>query len=182
MQMDAGLDTGDILLMEQLTIEAKDTTACLHDRLATMGARMLVQALAAAEQQTLHPQPQPDAGVTYAHKIDKVESTIDWTQPASTIARRIRAFDPFPGASTTMQGEVMKVWGCEIDSILSNTDKREGAILNVKTEGISVACGNGVLRLTVLQRPGGRRLPAADFLRGFPLEVGMILGGSHAAS
>jgi methionyl-tRNA formyltransferase len=182
MQMDAGLDTGDILLMEQLTIEAKDTTDRLHDRLAALGGRMMVQALAAAEQQILHPQPQPGAGVTYAHKIDKSESTIDWAQPASTIARRIRAFDPFPGASTTMQGEVIKVWDCEIDSKLSNTDKREGVILESKTEGISVACGNGVLRLTVLQRPGGKRLPVADFLRGFPLEVGMVFGANHAVS
>ena len=182
MQMDAGLDTGNMLLKEPLAITADDTTATLHDRLAAMGGHLMVQVLQAAQQQTLRQEPQPDIGVTYAHKIDKSESTIDWSQPATAIAQRIRAFDPFPGASTTIQNETVKVWRCEIDSTLPNIDKREGTILEVKNDGIAVACGCGVLRLTMLQRAGGKRLPAADFIRGFPLQTGVVLGVDHAGT
>ena len=179
MQMDAGLDTGAMLLMERLAIAPADTTASLHDRLAALGGRLIVEALELAACGGLTPVPQPADGITYAHKIEKVESTIDWSLPAMVIARRIRAFDPFPGASTECAGETIKVWACEIDSELSNADKRYGLILSVTSGGVSVACGEGVLCLTTLQRAGGKRLAAADFLRGFDLKPGMLLGTAN---
>lgn len=178
MQMDAGLDTGDMLLMERLAIAPTDTTATLHDRLAALGGRMIVEALELAACGGLKAVPQPAEGITYAHKIEKAESTIDWSLPATVIGQRIRAFDPFPGASTECAGETIKVWSYEIDSNKSNTDKRQGQILSVNGEGVTVACGEGTLRLTTLQRAGGKRLAAADFLRGFDLQPGMVLGAA----
>ena len=177
MQMDAGLDTGDMLLCEATAIAPADTQALLHDRLADMGGRLIVQALRQAANGGLVATPQPAEGITYAHKIDKAESLIDWSQSAEVIARRVRAFDPFPGASTQLGAEVIKVWNCEIDSCQRPSDVRYGQILHIDNNGITVACGAGdVLRLTRLQRAGGKRLPAADFLRGFALAPGMVLG------
>lgn len=179
MQMDAGLDTGDMLLLEKTAISPADTTATLHDRLAQLGGRLIVEALELAACGGLKPTPQPAEGVTYAHKIDKAESTIDWNQPAEVIARRVRAFDPFPGAATTLGADAIKVWSCKIDSCSRTLDAAFGQILSIDADGICVACGAGsLLRLTVLQRAGGKRLPAADFLRGFPLAPGMVLGAA----
>lgn len=178
MQMDAGLDTGDMLLSETMPILSTDTTATLHDRLAEQGGRLIVQALAQMQGADLHRVPQPVEGVTYAHKIDKAESSVDWTQPAEAIGRHIRALTPFPGASTTLDGELIKLVDYEIDSCQRLTDKRCGQILSINSQGITVACGEGALRLTVLQRAGGKRLAAADFVRGFPLLPGMVLGPS----
>lgn len=178
MQMDAGLDTGDMLLSETMPILSTDTTATLHDRLAEQGGRLIVQVLAQMQGADLHRVPQPVEGVTYAHKIDKAESSVDWTQPAEAIGRHIRALTPFPGASTTLDGELIKLVDYEIDSCQRLTDKRCGQILSVNSQGITVACGEGALRLTVLQRAGGKRLAAADFVRGFPLLPGMVLGPS----
>ncbi len=181
MQMNAGLDTGDMLLVEKTAIAATDTTATLHDRLAELGGRLVVEALALAASGGLRPVPQPAQGVTYAHKIDKAESSIDWAQPAQAIGRRIRAFDPFPGASTTLGADVIKVWGYEIDSYQRLPGVRFGQILSVNSEGVTVACAEGALRLTVLQRAGGKRLPVAEFLRGFDLQPGLVLGHVSAA-
>lgn len=178
MQMDAGLDTGDMLLSETMPILSTDTTATLHDRLAEQGGRLIVQVLAQMQGAGLHRVPQPVEGVTYAHKIDKAESSVDWTQPAEAIGRHIRALTPFPGASTTLDGELIKLVDYEIDSCQRLTDKRCGQILSINSQGITVACGEGALRLTVLQRAGGKRLAAADFVRGFPLLPGMVLGPS----
>ena len=183
MQMDAGLDTGDMLLVEKTPIAPTDTTAVLHDRLADLGGRMIVEALELAACGGLQPVPQPAEGVTYAHKIEKAESEIDWSLPAHVIGQRIRAFDPFPGASTALQGEAIKVWGYEIDSCSRLSNERFGQILASSPEGVTVACGEGgALRLTTLQRAGGKRLPVADFLRGFPLPVGQVLGTSTVAA
>lgn len=182
MQMDAGLDTGDMLLLEKTPIAPTDTTAALHDRLATLGGRMIVEALELAACGGLHPVPQPAEGVTYAHKIEKAESEIDWSLPAAAIGQRIRAFDPFPGASTHLQGEAIKVWGYEIDSCSRLSGERCGQILASGPEGVTVACGDGALRLTTLQRAGGKRLPVADFLRGFALPVGQVLGAGAGAA
>lgn len=183
MQMDAGLDTGDMLLVEKTRIATTDTTAVLHDRLADLGGRMIVEALELAACGGLQPVPQPAEGVTYAHKIEKAESEIDWSLPAHVIGQRIRAFDPFPGASTALQGEAIKVWGYEIDSCSRLSNERCGQILASGPEGVTVACGEGgALRLTTLQRAGGKRLPVADFLRGFPLPVGQVLGAGTVAA
>ena len=183
MQMDAGLDTGDMLLVEKTPIAPTDTTAVLHDRLADLGGRMIVEALELAACGGLQSVPQPAEGVTYAHKIEKAESEIDWSLPAHVIGQRIRAFDPFPGASTALQGEAIKVWGYEIDSCQRLSNERCGQILSSGPEGVTVACGEGgALRLTTLQRAGGKRLPVADFLRGFPLPVGQVLGAGTVAA
>ena len=183
MQMDAGLDTGDMLLVEKTPIAPTDTTAVLHDCLADLGGRMIVEALELAACGGLQPVPQPAEGVTYAHKIEKAESEIDWSLPAHVIGQRIRAFDPFPGASTALQGEAIKVWGYEIDSCSRLSNERCGQILASGPEGVTVACGEGgALRLTTLQRAGGKRLPVADFLRGFPLPAGQVLGASTVAA
>lgn len=175
MQMDAGLDTGDMLLVERLAIAPHDTTARLHDRLATLGGRLVVEALEIAACGGFTPVPQPAEGVTYAHKIEKAEAAIDWSQPAEVIERRVRAFDAFPGASTTLAGEAVKVWRSEIESNTARVNQRSGHILSVNDAGVRVQCGQGVLRLTELQRAGGKRLPVADFLRGFPLQPGQTL-------
>ena len=181
MQMDAGLDTGDMLLVEKLPIGPRDTTASLHDRLADMGGRMIVEALELAACGGLQPVRQPELGVTYAHKIEKTESAVDWSMPAQVIGRHIRAFDPFPGASTTLGPEVIKLWDYEIHSYKRSPDKRCGQILSVDNTGVLVACGEDALRLTTLQRAGGKRLAASEFLRGFPLQPGMVLGAAQAA-
>jgi len=185
MQMDAGLDTGDMLLLERLPINATDTTGQLHDRLATLGGRLMVEALELAACGGLKPVPQPAEGVTYAHKIEKAEAAIDWRLPAQTIAQRVRAFNPFPGAATALAGEPVKVWLAQADtSGAADVDAADagavpGQVLSV-ADGIRVQTGNGVLVLTELQRAGGKRLPAADFLRGFALVPGQVLDGAPA--
>ena len=176
MQMDAGLDTGDMLLAEALPISPEDSMGRLHDRLALLGGRLIVEALELAACGGLRPVKQPEAGVSYAHKIDKAEAAVDWAQPAEQIGRRIRAFDPFPGAHTPLGDETIKLWRYEIESSLRPADVGCGTILSVDAAGVSVACGQGVLRLTELQRAGGKRLAVADFLRGFELAPGMIFG------
>jgi len=170
MQMDAGLDTGDMLLVQSLPIvhngPQADTTGSLHDKLAVLGGDLVVQALQLTARKGLQPKPQPQAGITYAQKIDKSESAVDWSQSADVIERRVRAFNPAPGASTELDSGVFKLWRSEIDSYSRNVDEGCGTILGVNSTGIDVACGSGVLRLTELQRAGGKRLGVADLLRG----------------
>ena len=175
MQMNAGLDTGDMLLMETLPIQAHDTTASLHDKLAALGGRMIVEALELARRGALQPVPQPPEGVSYAHKIEKHEAAIDWTQPARQIERRIRAFDPFPGATTQLGEDVIKVWRAGVGADPRPAHAVPGQVLSAGADGIEVAAGDGVLRLTELQRAGGKRLAAAEFLRGFALQAGQVL-------
>ena len=176
MQMDAGLDTGDMLLVESLAINVTDTTGTLHDRLAALGGQMVVQVLNLAGSGQLQPVRQPAEGVSYAHKIEKAEAAVDWAQPVAVVDRHIRAMTPFPGASTQLGPETLKLWQCEIDSCSRPPDMREGQILSANAEGVRVACGDGVLVLTELQRAGGKRLGSADFLRGFALVPGMLFG------
>ena len=176
MQMDAGLDTGDMLLMEKVAISPQDSTGSLHNRLADLGGRLIVDVLALAATGGLHPVSQPAAGVCYAHKIDKTEAVVNWRETAEVIGRRIRAFDPFPGTSTQLGGETIKLWRYEIESYLHLSGVECGTILSVNEKGVSVACAQGVLRLTELQRAGGKRLAAADFLHGFAVQPGMTFG------
>jgi len=174
MQMDAGLDTGDMLLVRSLPIGEKDTTAVLHDRVAALGAEMVVQALELASTGQLQPEKQPSEGVTYAHKIEKHEAAIDWRLPAQAIVRRVRAFNPFPVAHATLSGETIKVWGAHAaEAPASLLSPEFGSIVAVAPAGIAVAAMNSIVILTELQRPGGKRLPVADFLRGFAVQVGM---------
>ena len=172
MQMDAGLDTGAMLMQETVPITAADSTATLHDRLAALGGRLVVEALEHAARGGLVATPQPEAGVIYAHKIEKSEALIDWRQSAAVIERRLRAFDPFPGASTELVGLGIKCWRAEV----SAGQGPPGQVLVVEEAGITVACGEGVLRLTELQRPGGKRLSARQFLQGTPIDVGSMFG------
>lgn len=176
MQMDAGLDTGAMLLVEKTAIRPTDTTASLHDRLALLGGRLVVEALEMVACGGLQPRAQPAEGVTYAHKIEKHEATIDWALPAGAIARRVRAFDPFPIAVTSLDGVAIKVYSCEIDSEKYSNGAGHGTILSVNEGAVVVQCGQGTLRLTTLQRAGGKRLPVAEFLRGFALSPGQVLG------
>ncbi len=173
MQMDAGLDTGNMLLIEAIDIAPDDTTAKLHDRLAALGGRLIVEALELAVCGGLKPIPQPTDGVSYAHKIDKAEAAIDWSLPAATLERRIRAFDPFPGATMQADGETIKLWRAQVVSAAGTP----GAVLAITDDGITVACGEAALLLTELQRPGGKRLVAKQFLQGKPLHPGQALVG-----
>ena len=161
MQMDAGLDTGDMLRVESIPIAAADTTATLHDRLAALGARLIVETLERLGA-GLSRTPQPAEGVTYARKIEKSEGLIDWREPAATIERRIRAFDPFPGASTTLAGEPVKLWRASV----SDASGAPGTLLDASDDAITVACGSGALRITELQRAGGKRISARAFVQG----------------
>ncbi|MFA4968148.1 MAG: methionyl-tRNA formyltransferase [Sulfuritalea sp.] len=163
MKMEAGLDTGPMLLSEAIDIDAQDTTGSLHDRLAQLGGKLVVAALARFDE--LVAVPQPDIGVTYAAKIDKAEARLDWNQPAEVLARKLRAFNPFPGAVATLAGEPVKAWRGEVLA----ASGRPGQVLAADASGIVVACGEGALRLTELQKSGGRRLTSADFLHGNPM-------------
>ncbi|MBK8525246.1 MAG: methionyl-tRNA formyltransferase [Betaproteobacteria bacterium] len=165
MQMEAGLDTGPVLLSEAIPIGSADTAATLHDALAGLGGRLIVATLARL------PLPaviQPDSGVTYAAKIDKAESAIDWARPAVEVDRHIRAFNPFPGASARLDGGVIKIWR----AALVPGQGSPGEVLSVDRDGIVVACGDQALRVSELQKAGGKRLSAAEFLAGNGLEPG----------
>ena len=176
MQMDAGLDTGAVLLSDQMPIRHEgvdaDTGGSLHDRLAILGGGLIVQALAMACAGTLVPKPQPPDGVCYARKVDKAQACIDWASPPALVERRIRAFDPAPGAWTTMQAQTIKVWRAAVLEQESPTGAAPGTLLRVAAPGIDVACAAGVVRLLELQRGGGRRMPAAEFVRGMALQAG----------
>jgi len=176
MQMDAGLDTGDMLLSQALPILPSDTTGSLHDRLAELGGQLMVQVLGQAEHGRLQPVPQPLQGITYASKIDKAEAAIDWSQSAQTISQRVRAFNPFPGASTVLGAEALKIWAAEVGDALPAAGQVVGQIVALAPSGIVVTALDSTLIITELQRPGGKRLSSAEFLRGCPLQVGQVLG------
>lgn len=167
MQMDAGLDTGPLLLQEAIPIAPDETTGTLAEKLAHLGARLILAALADLDR--LVATPQPETGATYATKIDKREAEIDWRLPARVIERKLRAFDPVPGCTAELAGERLKLWR---GRVLAGRGV-PGEIIACAADGIIVACGEEALMLTELQKPGGRRLAAADFLRGHPLRVGM---------
>ena len=160
MSMDAGLDTGAVLLERRTPIDPTETTGELTRRLANLGAEAIVEALERLPE--LVPQPQPTEGVTYAAKVSKSEALVDWSASAAAIARQVRAFNPSPGAEVVLAGERVKVW----DAVSCEGAGEPGAILDARGEGVVVACGEGALRIRQLQRPGGKRLMANDFLRG----------------
>ena len=171
MQMDAGLDTGAMLLAEPMDIADGDTTGSLHDRLAVLGGRLIVEALELAACGGLHATAQPTDGVTYAKKVDKAEAAVDWTLDADTVARRIRAFNPAPGVVARLRGEAVKLWHARALPV-AEPNAKPGAVIGVSADGIVVACGSGAVQLSELQRPGGKRLNAAQFLQGRALQVG----------
>jgi methionyl-tRNA formyltransferase len=170
MEMEEGLDTGPMLSMERLPILDTDTTGSMHDKLADMGGRMIVEALRKMAAGGLVAVPQPEEGVTYAAKISKDEAKLDLHRPTAELARKVRAFNPFPGAvvQTAAQagGVTVKIWNAQaVDG-----KGRPGQVLSADAQGIVVACGEGALRLTELQKPGGKRLAAGEFLKGFSLD------------
>ncbi len=168
MQMDEGLDTGPMLLKQAEPIADDDTTGSLHDRLAALGGRLIVEALNRLSASTLHGSPQPSEGVTYAAKISKDEAVLDFHLPAEQVLRRVQAFNPFPGALGQINDVALKIWRAR----LQDASGQPGEILAADAQGIVVACGHGALRLLELQKPGGKRLSAAQFLQGFPLKAG----------
>jgi methionyl-tRNA formyltransferase len=175
MQMDAGLDTGPVLLEETTDIARDDTAQTLHDRLAAMGARLIVEALDHEPIEGRVPQPQDGTRATYAAKLDKRDATIDWSEPAAAIARKVRAFNPVPGASTTYGGSALKLWHARAREHAGAA--APGTIISADKEGVLVACGgDSALEVTELQRAGGKRLPASSFLAGSPLHAGDRLG------
>jgi methionyl-tRNA formyltransferase len=169
MRMEEGLDTGPVYLMKHTPIAAQDTAGTLHDKLAALGASCIVEALPGISDGTLAAVPQDQAGATYAPKIAKAEAAIDWRRDALEVVRQVRAFDPFPGAYSMLRREPLKVWRAVAGP---SSAAAPGTVLRADTEGIVVACGKGTLRATELQRAGGRRLAAADFLRGISLAAG----------
>lgn len=176
MRMAAGLDTGPVYACERTPISDDDTTGTLHDRLADLGAQLLCRVLSGLEQGRLQPYPQTDEGVSYAAKIVKADSQVDWRDPAVCIERLLRALDPAPGAQTTFGGQGLKLWRGRVLA-MSSPAAPPGTILSTGPEGIDVQCGDGVLRVTELQRAGGRRMHAVDLLRGFRLAPGNRFGG-----
>jgi methionyl-tRNA formyltransferase len=165
MQLEAGLDTGPVLLRAACPIGAADNAATLHDRLAESGARLIVDALGGLP---LPAEPQPATGVTYAHKIEKAEALIDWSMDAQELDRHIRAFNPFPGAQAQFGGQTVKLW--QAVPVAGSGEK--GRILSVDRSSIVIACGSGALAVSELQKAGGKRLPVREFLAGHPLKAG----------
>lgn len=174
MQMDEGLDTGDMLALQAEPIAPTDTTGSLHDRLAELGGRLLIDTLQALVSGHAQATPQPDQGVTYAEKISKAEALLDFALPAETLARKVRAFNPFPGASTLWAGESLKIW--QASAVPGSGPHKQGTVLQADPQGVYVKTGEGVLCITELQSPGGKRLTVADWLRGHALQPGAVLG------
>ncbi|TNF29047.1 MAG: methionyl-tRNA formyltransferase [Deltaproteobacteria bacterium] len=175
MQMDPGMDTGPVLLERRLALTPDETADTLHDRLAALGAEAIGVALDALEAGTATATPQPELGVTHAPKITKADGVLDWARPAVVLDRQVRAFHPWPGTGTTLDGRVLKVLP-PISPLEGGADAAPGTVLAVGPDGIDVACGEGSLRLTRLQLAGKKALDAAQFLAGHRLVPGMVLG------
>jgi methionyl-tRNA formyltransferase len=174
MQMDAGLDTGPVVATSVVPIASRETTLSLHDRLSAAGATAIIETLGRLRRERrLDAVPQPAAGATYASKIERGEATIDWSEPAAAIDRKIRAFNPAPAARTTLAGEPIKIWEAEP---AAGSFGAAGHVVQADARGMVVACGQGALVVRELQRAGGRRLPVAAFLAGHPLAPNARLG------
>jgi methionyl-tRNA formyltransferase len=170
MQMDTGLDTGPVLLQQTIPIRADDTAQSLHDRLATLGAQLIVRTL----ERPLVARAQDESRATYASKIDKQEARLDWNEPAQSIERKVRAFNPVPGAATSYEGAALKIWRA---ALADNVAAAAGTIVRVDKQAVTVACGGGgAINLLEVQRSGGKRVPVAAFLAGNPLSAGGRLG------
>ncbi len=175
MQMEEGLDTGPMLMHRAIAIGPHDTTASLHDQLAALGGEMIVDALRQLAIAPLKAMTQPEEGVCYAAKISKEEAAIDFHASAQVIDRKIRAFNPFPAAHANIDGTTIKFWRAEVAN--GNSTLASGSIIDASGQlGVLISCDNGksVLRVVELQKPGGKRLPAQEFLQGFPLKAGQL--------
>lgn len=170
MQMDAGLDTGAILLKHALAIVPDDTAQSLHDRLSVLGAQSIVEALALLQQGKLVSSKQDEMLASYAAKIKKDEAEIDWQHSAEQLERKVRAFNPNVGAYTHFHQKILKIWQAEV--VVGGVSGKPGEIIAVDRESITVACGSGGLRIKTMQKPGGKKLPMTDFLAGNPIQTG----------
>lgn len=176
MHMAEGLDTGDMILHHTMDIGADEHFPAVHDRMAALGATALLDALNALEYSTANRTPQEDALSTYAPMIKKTDGLIDWTQPTAAIVNKIRAFDPWPGAYTMLDGQALKIWrGYETEAAEGEAALPPGTVLTAGKEGLRIRTGDGVLLATELQGTNGKKMPAADFLRGRMVEVGRVL-------
>lgn len=173
MQMDEGLDTGPVLMQARLRIAADDTAQTLHDKLAQLGGEAVVRTLRGLERGELQPQPQLQQGASYAGKLEKAEAQIDWQNEAVQVERTVRAFNPNPGAYTTLNGETLKIWKARLEDRMSG---KPGEIVSIDRRGVVVACGTGAVRIEEVQKTGGRRLPVREFLSGFALKPGICFG------
>ena len=176
MRMDAGLDTGDIVALTRIRIEADDNAQKLHDRLAEIGAELLLKTIPDYVRGEIKLVPQPMVGSSYARKILKEDGRMDWSMSANSLIRRIRAFTPWPGAFTELPSgrqRLLKIWEAEV----IDGDGPAGEVIVADELGMVVACGEQALRVTTVQRDGGKRMAASDFLRGSQLESGLVLGG-----
>jgi methionyl-tRNA formyltransferase len=176
MRMDEGLDTGPVISQPRLTIEARETAGSLHDKLAAVGARAIVDTLTRLERgETPAAITQNNAAATYAAKVEREEATIDWQADANAIDRSVRAFDPWPGAQTSFRGAPLKIWKTVP---LRGRYGPAGSVIRVDRSGIVVACGDGALAIEELQRAAGKRMSAGAFIAGHPIEVGACFGGA----
>ena len=175
MQMEEGLDTGAMLALAEIPIGADDNAATLHDRLADLGGRLLVDTLAQLERGAIVPQAQDNARATYAAKLKKEEARLDWNAHAELLARRVRAFNPWPVAHTTLDGQTLRLWHAQVESG-TPAGQPPGTVLTADADGVRVQCATGVLRITQLQLEGGKVLDARAFLNGRPLPAGTRLG------
>jgi methionyl-tRNA formyltransferase len=181
MQMEVGLDTGPVLRAESLALAADETAGSLHDRLALLGARLIVEVLRDLAHGPVQATPQDDAAATYAAKIGRSEAALDFSRPAAALGRQVRAFNPYPGAWAMRGAEIVKIWRAQ--PLESGTTAAPGEVVATSRAGVDVACGGGtLLRLMELQRPGGRRLLAEAFLQGFPLRPGDRFGGLEGST
>jgi methionyl-tRNA formyltransferase len=174
MQMDTGLDTGPVILQRSLPIAPDDDAQTLHDRLAALGATLIVATLDALATGQVKRVPQSPAGAVYAAKIDKRETWLDWSRSAQELERAVRAFRPAPAARTLIRGEALKIWSARV----AKGRGEPGTVLEATAAGLRVACGTDALEILELQRASGRRLATSEFLRGFPLHAGERLGAA----
>lgn len=172
MRMEAGLDTGPVYLEKRIPIEPSDTGGSLHDKLAKLGAEALMEALPGIADGSLVAQPQDDSQTCYAKKLDKAEAEIDWSRPAGEIARQVRAFNPWPVAHTRFEDAILRIWNA---APVKGETAGPGMVMNVGRQGIDVATGDGLLRITRLQMPGKKPVSAADFINAYPIQ-GVTLG------
>ena len=172
MRMDTGLDTGPLLAQRSLPIAEDEDAGTLHDKLAALGADLITTTLLDLQAGRVQAEEQPAVGVTYARKIEKEETRLDWSRPAVELERAVRAFRPSPGASSLFEGEPLKIWSAR----LCNQPGAPGTVLGVRGDSIVVGCGRDALEVIELQRAGGRRLTAAEFLRGHAMAPGSRLG------
>ena len=173
MQMDEGLDTGDMIMKTEVVLDEKETGGSLHDKLALEGAKLCVHTLKALEEKTAVWEKQEDSPTEYARMLDKKLGDIDWTKDAASIERLIRGLNPWPSAYTKWNSKIMKIW--EADVLEGQTDQMPGTIVKVEKDGFCVQTGTGLIKVLSLQIPGKKRMDAGAFLRGYPMEEGTVL-------